>query len=175
MLVQLLLFDNVDEWSFANFVEIMSFSLTWRVLFGEPQFIFYSLIRKLVFSCLLLHYFKFKLCFEINWLVIQNLTLYFLYLCCFTLHCSIFYWASVSRITWCVQPGCVYVKHIKCWQGGREEAVLYGLWWVTGSGRGSYINSQINTTIKQLNVFVSLVDITGLIFFLGIPDRHWIY
>ena len=41
--------------------------------------------------------------------------------------------------TWCTQPWCVYiVKHIKCWQGhqgGREEAVLYGMWWVTGSGR----------------------------------------
>jgi hypothetical protein len=29
-------------------------------------------------------------------------------------------------------------NHIKCWQGGREEAVLYGLWWETGSGRGYY-------------------------------------
>ena len=72
---------------------------------------------------------------------------FFLYLCCFTLHCFIFYSATVSRITWCIQPWCVYgVKHIKCWQGGREEAVLYmyGLWWVIGSGRGSYINSEIN-------------------------------
>jgi hypothetical protein len=24
--------------------------------------------------------------------------------------------------------------------GGRKEAVLYGLWWVTGRRRGSYIN-----------------------------------
>jgi hypothetical protein len=79
------------------------------------------------------------------WLVIPNLTLYFLYLCCFTLHCFILYSATVSGITWCIQPWCVYgVKHIKCWQGGREEAVLYGLWWDIGSGRGSYINSQIN-------------------------------
>jgi hypothetical protein len=35
----------------------------------------------------------------------------------------------------------------QCWQGGREEAVLYGLWWETGSGRGSYINSQINKVV----------------------------
>jgi hypothetical protein len=83
------------------------------------------------------------------WLVIPNLTLYFLYLCCFTLYCFIFYSATVSGITWCIQPWCVYVvKHIKCCQGGREEAVLYGLWWVTGSGRGSYINSQINYKIN---------------------------
>jgi hypothetical protein len=40
---------------------------------------------------------------------------FFLYLCCFTLHCFIFYSATVSRITWCIQPWCVYgVKHIKC-------------------------------------------------------------
>jgi hypothetical protein len=82
------------------------------------------------------------------WLVIPNLTLYFLYLCCFTLHCFIFYSATVSGITWCIQPWCVYKKtNIKCWQGGREEAVLYGLWLETGSGRGSYINSQINGSI----------------------------
>jgi hypothetical protein len=43
-------------------------------------------------------------------------------------------------------------KHIKCWQGGREEAVLYGLWWEAESGRGSYINSQIN----KFNIYLEL-------------------
>ena len=67
------------------------------------------------------------------------------YLCCFTLNCFIFYSDTVSRITRYIQPWCVYgVKDIKCRQGGREEAVLHGLWWVIGSGRGSFINSQIN-------------------------------
>jgi hypothetical protein len=44
---------------------------------------------------------------------------------------------------------CIWKNHIKCWQGGREEAVLYGLWWETGSGRGSYINSQINVVLHS--------------------------
>ena len=80
--------------------------------------------------------------------VLYGLCILFLHVCCFTLHCFIFYSATVSGITWCIQPWCVYgVKHIKCWQGGREEAVLYDLWWETGSGRGSNINSKINGSI----------------------------
>ena len=84
------------------------------------------------------------------WLVIPNLIFYsYVVLLCTALYSTRPLYPGLPGVS---NLGVYMKKHIKCWQGGREEAVLYGLWWEAESGRGSYINSQIN----KFNIYLEL-------------------